>query len=128
MGIDGQQILEIRGPEHILDALQESQLVLNGPTTSEIANRFFGQRLEVCNRKPRCLIVSYEFRNEPVYIYLEELLRKYPMCWMKNTYMGDDGSCGLWIGRMVGGKPIIQTAVWQELCAEELYMGENFER
>jgi len=128
MGIDGQQILEIRGPSEILDILEESHLVLNGPRTSEIANRFFGQRIEVCNRTPKHFVVSYEFRNEPVYEYLQELLQKYPMCWMKNTYMGDDGSCGLWIGRIVGGKPQIQTAIWQELCAEELYMGEDFQR
>ena len=126
MGIDGMQRLEIRGPSHILDTLQETQLVLEDDGLAAISARFFGKRLEFNHRSSNLLEVSYEFRNEPVYQYLTALLRTYPMCWIKNTYMGDDGSCGLWIGRTVRGQPSIQTLEWQELCAEELYQGEDF--
>ena len=126
MGLDGLQRLEIRGPSHILTMLEDCQLVLDECSDHNIPQRFFGRRLEVCQRTPRHLIVSYEFRNEPVYQYLEELLRAYPMCWMKNTYMADDGSCGLWIARMVNGAPRTQAFEWKELCAEEIYNGADF--
>jgi len=126
MGLDGLQRLEIRGPSHILTMLEDCQLVLDRYYNPDIPERFFGRRLEVCQRTPRHLIVSYEFRNEPIYEYLEDLLRAYPMCWMKNTYMADDGSCGLWIARMVNDKLSIQRFEWKELCAEEMYNGEDF--
>ena len=131
MGLDGRNTLEVRGPEEMLDEMESKGFLFNteDEKLKHIGERFFGlQNVYVDNRDGRHLVVSYEFRNEPVYSYLEALLQKYPKCWMKNTYCADSGDCGLWVARMSSGKPDIQTCSWIELCDEEVMMGQDFSR
>ena len=127
MGIDGRQHLEIRGAAEILDKLQTSGLIFDGDPA--IANRFFGPDKVHINRcDPRHLIVGYEFRNQPVYEYLEQLLCAHPTLWLKNTFHTEIGHCGVWIARMQKGVPAIQKIEWQELGIEELVYEEDFSR
>ena len=133
MGLDGRQRLEIRGPKESLDALEDSGLVLEGGCGVEeldyIASRFFGNDLvNVVGRDDNCLVVSYEFRNRPVYQYLSHILRAYPKCWMKNEFSSDGGYCGLWIASMVGENIAVQELEWEEPCIEEKCFGSDFSR
>lgn len=118
MGVDGTNTLYIRGSKEILDEIEQTGAAID--TSAIVAKRFFGtNNVTVVHREPRFLILRYEFRNEPVYEYLKELLAKYPTCWMKNLYDTEIGACGLWIGRFCGKEMSIQELKWTELCDEE---------
>ena len=127
MGIDGRQTLQIRGPEPLIKEIEACGATLDG--NEEIlytAGRFFGKAAEVTHRSERYIVFSYEYRNYPITQYLEELLVKYPQCWIKNEYHTETGHCGMWIGRFRGDEPEIQEFSWTELMDEELIMGEDF--
>lgn len=129
MGIDGRNTLEVRGPDEIINDLEEKGFILHTEDTTlkHIADRFFGsQNIYVKHKDDRYIVIGYEFRNKPVYNYLTALLERYPKCWLKNTYTTETGDCGLWIARMSKGKPVIQELEWIELCDEEVMMGEDF--
>jgi hypothetical protein len=34
----------------------------------------------------------------PDYQWIESLIKKYPMCWVKNEWISEDGSAGIWVG------------------------------
>lgn len=126
MGIDGRQHLEIRGCPAILDALEASGIVFAGGD-SVIAERFFGpNNVTVCHRSTKHLVVSYEFRNEPVYEYLSQLLAAHPTIWLKNEYKTEDGDRGLWVARYIKGSQSIQKLEWFELMAEEIECCDDF--
>lgn len=129
MGVDGQQTLELRGPPDVLDNIQNSYMVIEGDETiSLIARRFFGNQCEMKRRNSRYLVVEYEYRNIPIYEYLEALLRKHPQCWIKNQFSTDQGICGVWIGRTVNGQPSIQEQAWTELAYDEIEYGVDFSK
>jgi len=130
MGIDGRQHLEIYGPSESMDALEASRLVLE--TANEelayISTRFFGKECHIERVAFNRISLWYEFRNQPIYQYLIELLLQYPKCWIKNEYNTENGDCGIWMARMVDGTPSIQEFTWQELCIEEAMGGEDFSK
>jgi hypothetical protein len=129
MGVDGRQTLQIRGPDSMLTQMTESQFILESQNEriTLIANRFFGSsRYTVKHRSEKYLVIEYEYRNLPIYEYLEELLRAYPSCWMKNEFSTDQGICGVWVARMAKGEVVAQEQAWTELCYEEILHGEDF--
>ena len=127
MGIDGRQTLQIRGPEPLIKEIEACGATLDGnEDILYTAGRFFGKAAEVTHRSERYIVFSYEYRNYPITQYLEELLVKYPQCWIKNEYHTETGHCGMWIGRFRGDEPEIQEFSWTELMDEELIMGEDF--
>jgi len=131
MGNDGIQYLEIRGSNTILDQIQESGLVLETDDTElyHIAYTFFGkERIIIKHRSEKYLVISYDYRNAPFHNYLRALLRTYPSCWMKNEYVSDDGSCGLWIAHFSNNEVIEQILNWNELSLEELCHEEDFSK
>ena len=130
MGIDGTNYLEIRGSKEILDELEQTGVALKGDgDIRKIAERFFGPTLiRVIERKPKHLVIRYEFRNYPVYQYLLALLEKFPSCWIKNTFSTETGARGLWIGRYEKGVPVIQEAEWRELTDEEIVYVTDFSK
>lgn len=129
MGVDGDQTLQIRGPDIMLDSMEETGLLFDteDPELLHIGKRFFGKdQIKIKHRSPKYLVVSYEYRNLPVYQYLSALLQRYPKCWMKNEFFTDQGICGVWIARMTKGQINEQEQAWTELCYEEILMGEDF--
>ena len=125
MGVDGTQVLQVRGPASVLDAMEDCHLIIQGDENINlIANRFFVQA-DLSRKDPKFLVVTYEYRNMPVYEYLEALLREFPQCWMKNEFSTDQGICGVWIGRMIDGEPALQEQAWMELGYDEIE-GEDF--
>jgi hypothetical protein len=131
MGIDGRQYIAIRGSKTILDILEQCALKLDDldEKCTVIAERFFGQHnIDLKLRDPNYMVLSTEFRNKPIYIYMEMLLKRYPTLWIKNDYSAEDGSHGFWIGRYRNGEVYIQTAEWDELTDEEILMATDFSR
>jgi hypothetical protein len=128
MGIDGWQKLQIRGHEKIIAEIEACGAALDEGNEEilHIAKRFFGTAAKVTHRSNKYIVFSYEFRNFPINEYLEELLVKYPTCWIKNQYSTDDGQCGMWIGRFRGEEPDIQQFTWTELTDLEEFHGEDF--
>jgi hypothetical protein len=130
MGIDGRQTLQIRGPEAIIKEIEECGATLQEGNEEilYIASRFFGKAAKVTHRSDRYIVFSYEYRNYPIHQYFEELLVKYPQCWIKNQYNTDTGQCGMWIGRFRGEEPDIQELQWTELFIEEEFYCEDFSK
>ena len=128
MGIDGRQRLQIRGPEPIIKQIEACGAALHEGNEEilHIASRFFGKDIEISHRSERYIVFSYDYRNFPIHQYLEDLLVKYPQCWIKNEYNTETGHCGMWIGRFRGDEPDIQELFWTELIIEEQLMGEDF--
>jgi hypothetical protein len=123
MGNDGQNVLEVRGkPEDLVEIhnfiVYVSKQANDPDVTYPTCKILFADA--VCKfRKPNHLIVIYEFRNEPCYDFLRELLHNYPKCWMKNTFDSEEGLCGVWIAQIKNGEMETQSHTWTELCIEE---------
>jgi hypothetical protein len=131
MGVDGNQYIAIRGSKEILNTLEQCSLKLDDldEKCTVIAERFFGPHNIVLKlRDPNYLVIATEFRNKPIYEYMEMLLKRYPTLWIKNDYSGEDGSHGFWIGRYRNGEVYIQTHTWEELTNEEIMMATDFSR
>ena len=128
MGIDGRQTLQIRGPEAVIQKIQDTCAMLTDGSEDilYISERFFGKNVKVTHRSERYIVFSYEFRNIPIHNYLQALLEKYPPCWMKNEFSTDSGHCGMWLGRFRSGVREIQELSWMELFIEEEHFGEDF--
>jgi len=129
MGIDGQNLLHIRGPKKILDALEASGCVLpsSNSTVTYLNDNYFGEKFCTIRRhSEQYMTVSYAYRNGMFYEYLLTLLELYPQCWLKNEFSNEDGNAGIWIARMVNKKPQVQEYEWSELTIEEVCHLEDF--
>ena len=127
MGIDGRQTLQIRGPESVIQKIQDTSAMLTEGSDEilYIAESFF-KNATITHRSTKYIVFSYEFRNVTINHYLQALLEKYPHCWMKNEFYTDSGDCGMWLGRFRDSKPYIQELSWKELFIEEEFHGTDF--
>jgi len=127
MGIDGRNTLTIRGSEEVINLIESTGLALDEDKV--ISARFFGkENIKIVARDSKIIVIDYEFRNDTVYDYLKLLLNKYPTCWFKNTYITENGCCGLWIGRFEGGVMNIQELEWLELSYDEKWFATDFSK
>jgi len=125
MGVDGNQYIQIRGSEKILDELEANGLKMENleGQCARIADAFFGPKnVDIRHRDKKYLVIHTHFRNKPIQEYMVELLKKYPTCWFKYDYKTEDGYCGMWIGR-IGH---VQELEWTELTDEEIVHVEDF--
>jgi hypothetical protein len=53
--------------------------------------------------------------------FLENLIEKYPSCWIKNIWSEEGGTAGVWIGTMRTGVKDIKQLTWDDMCEEELF-------
>lgn len=53
--------------------------------------------------------------RQPDYEFLERLISNYPHCWIKNEWIEEGGTAGVWIGNVNG----IQSLSWQDMSLEE---------
>ena len=58
---------------------------------------------------------------KPDYNRLEKLIQTYKSCWIKDEWMEEGGSAGVWIGSYRSGEKLIQKMVWEDMCIEEEY-------
>lgn len=120
MGNDGQNVLEVRGkPEDLVEIHNLLSLYASCEETAEPTCKILFKNAVYKFNKPNQLIGIYDFRNEPCYDFLTELLHKYPKCWMKNTFDSEEGLCGVWIAQIKNGELETQSHTWTELCIEE---------
>jgi hypothetical protein len=61
--------------------------------------------------------VKYSTAWKPDYPWLSSLLEKYPSCWIKNEWISEDGSAGVWVGDKNGSKFM----EWNDLSLEDEY-------
>ena len=129
MGVDGENILHIRGPSEDLDKMEAVRLFYTFPSgeLQRIAIRFFGSELLKMQRHTEnYLVITYTYRNLPVYLYLSAVLRLYPKCYMKNEFCTDQGIAGVWLCRFVNGSLSEQECAWTEPSLEELAFSTDF--
>ena len=61
------------------------------------------------------------------FVWLEGLIIKYPKAWIKNTWLSEDGSAGVWIGTMRNGEKEINRLEWRDMSIEEeMYTFSNW--
>jgi hypothetical protein len=53
----------------------------------------------------------------PDYVWLETMTKKYPSCWIKDEWISEDGSAGVWVGDKHGSKFM----EWNDLSLEDEY-------
>lgn len=129
MGIDGTNTLCIRGPEEVLKAILVAGGRLKDVPESwrYVAHKYFGpENIRVKVDTAKFLVFQYDFRNDVFTEYLELLLKENPQCWFKNSYDTEMGHHGVWVARMRGGVPDVQTAEWMELSWEEMEHVNDF--
>ena len=122
MGIDGTNTLHVRGPPPALNTIIDTKACINVPHEPEYYERLRTEYFALAsyNRiSPNYMTLTYTYRNRPPIDYLTDLLRIYPMCWMKNEFSTDSGICGVWIARMRNGAIEEQECRWEELFWEE---------
>jgi hypothetical protein len=121
MGVDGIQYVSIRGPKTDLDTIEKIGLRFGEHDDACLIG-------EVMNRDPRYIVFRMDFRNMPIYDEMEILLKRYPKCWIKNSFSTETGDCGMWIGRYNRGTMEIQKLAWHELSHEEIIHEADFSR
>jgi hypothetical protein len=129
MGVDGENILHIRGPSDDLDKMEAVRLFYTFPSgeLQQIAVRFFGSELlKVQRHTENYLVITYTYRNLPVYQYLSAVISLYPKCYMKNEFCTDQGIAGVWLARFVKGALEEQEVAWIEPSLEELAFSTDF--
>lgn len=129
MGVDGRNILHIRGPECDLEDIERNGVVLltSDCQIMRIGKDYFGKdNIKIIHRNENYLVVGYDARNGVFYDYLYKLLEKYPKCWLKNEYSDENGNAGVWIARYIHGKISVQEHEWEELTIEEKIHCDDF--
>lgn len=133
MGLDGTNVLIIRGPDSMLVEMEANGCTFpieegHPEYFQTLQDEYFGDHIKVRRREERFLCVEYRFRNQVPTDYLIALLKHYPKVWIKNEYDSDGGYCGVWIAHMWHGQPSIQEHEWTEPCWEELAHCEDFSK
>jgi len=129
MGVDGEQILHIRGPKDSIDAMDNGDLLFptDDDNLQKIACYFFGKQILKKQRLgENYLVVTYIYRNRPVYEYLAALMALHKKCWMKSEFTTDQGLAGVWLARYRNDMLWIQEYAWTEPSSEELVFSTDF--
>ena len=53
----------------------------------------------------------------PNYSWMESIRTRYPSCWIKNEWVSEDGTAGVWIGN----KDEVKSLEWLDLSIEDEY-------
>jgi hypothetical protein len=53
----------------------------------------------------------------PNYSWMESIRARYPSCWIKNEWISEDGTAGVWIGN----KDEVKSLEWLDLSIEDEY-------
>jgi hypothetical protein len=58
---------------------------------------------------------------KPDFDWFNQLLARYPNCWIKNEWTEEGGTAGVWIGCVKNNEVYVQTMSWDDLSIEEKY-------
>lgn len=85
----------------------------------ELCKWIFHDTIEMIKRGAKGIMFRQWTPWNPNYDWLENLLTKYPSCWIKNEWSEEGGFAGVWVGYTnEDGKPNIQQMTWSDLCIE----------
>lgn len=136
MGVDGTNMLVIIGPSATLDIIENNGIILSAEELNHdsnlmyLAENYFGDNCTI-ERTPKmlkdngkrtsnCLKINFNYRNVEPDDYLMLLLQKYKDCWIKNEYINEIGSCGIWIGEYVNNEIKTQIVEWYESISNQM--------
>ena len=136
MGVDGTNMLVIIGPSAALDIIENGGLILSDEEVNNDSNlmylkeHYFGDNCSI-ERTPKrlkdngkrtsnCLKIRFNYRNVEPDDYLNLLLQKYKDCWIKNEYVTEIGSCGIWIGEYFNEEIKTQILEWYESPSSQM--------
>jgi len=74
---------------------------------------------EILKKGRRGIVLRKWSLWEPNFEWLEELLDKYPCCWIKNNWYEESGRSGVWVGYVEDDKKKIKRMEWEDLSVEE---------
>ena len=72
------------------------------------------RHISITQRSKAGLRCKYITAWEPNFEFIETLLETYPLIWIKNEWISEDGTSGIFVGE----KNNIQTLCWQDLSLE----------
>ncbi|NBO71864.1 hypothetical protein EBV26_15520 [bacterium] len=75
--------------------------------------------IKIFRRGAEAVVFKLWSQWAPDFNWLEELLTKYPSCWIKNEWNEEGGREGVWVGSMRSGKKEIKQMEWEGMCIEE---------
>jgi hypothetical protein len=75
-------------------------------------------KADILRRGERGVILRKWSAWNPDFEWLEELLEKYPSCWIKNEWDEEGGGAGIWVGCVKEGEKQIKRMEWDDLCIE----------
>ena len=73
--------------------------------------------LQIKRRGVEAVLLNLWSKWHPDFKWLEQLLVKYPSCWVKNDWSEEGGDAGVWIGCAKTGE--IKRLDWREFSIEE---------
>ena len=122
---------------NIITITSEDRDELNALVQNEfqrLENNEFVYHETVTMKKKGCrgILLKLWSAWNPPYDFLEELLTKYPSCWVKNEWNEEGGFAGVWIGYVTtDGEKDITHLEWDDLSIEDkhfLFMTEEEEQ
>jgi hypothetical protein len=86
----------------------------------ELCKWVFHDTIEMIKRGAKGIMFRQWTPWNPNYDWLENLLTKYPLCWIKNEWDEEGGMAGVWVGYTnKNDEQIVQKMMWRDLCIEE---------
>jgi len=100
-----------------------NQITITSSSEAEIRNIFeeLKSNFQNVTVKQDCKLgirVDFETSWKPDFQFLESLIKKYPLCFIKNEWLSEDGLSGIWVRK----DNDISSIEWMDLSLED----ENF--
>jgi hypothetical protein len=85
-----------------------------------IENEFANSKIDIKKKGPRGIILLLLSKWTPDFDWLQNLVTRYPDCWIKNEWSEEGGTSGVWVGgRLFKDKrSVIKTLEWDDICIE----------
>jgi hypothetical protein len=101
------------------DCIKElDNLVNNELKHKEGDELVYNETVTMIQKGSRGIIFDIITNWQPDIIWLENLLHKYPMCWVKNEWYEEGGLAGVWIGSKKEDKLYIKELQWEDITIE----------
>ena len=84
---------------------------------TDILQEFYKEIPNIIVKQTSKLGIRLEFITawKPDIQFIDTLINKYPLSWIKNEWISEDGKCGIW----VGNKNNIKFMDWEDLSIED---------
>ena len=96
------------------DAVELQSLVTHELTREEGAEHYF-KNIIFTKKCPYGIQFRQDTKWRPDFEWMQRAIVKYPNCWVKNEWIEEGGTAGVWVGSLTNG---IQSMTWEDLCIE----------